>query len=164
MHKLSLACVAAALASGCAGGPDITGLYRMTSSASDGSGCGPGMTLTTPVYFQVVKQELLGLPFYSFKTCTSADPSTCQSGFGLLSQPIDNGWRGEVSVSSGDSTGCTLAYTVETAVETARSLRYERHTYSQGNVQGTACKPADATSRGTSMPCTAYVLLVGDKL
>ncbi|HZS41692.1 MAG TPA: hypothetical protein VFF06_32905 [Polyangia bacterium] len=166
MRKLLFACALApaALAAGCGDGIDITGMYAMTASQSDGAGCGPGTAQTTPAFFQVVKQELLGVPLFSFKTCTSADPSTCTLGFGLLSEPIANGWKGELSIASGDAASCSLGYTVETAVVMARSLRYERHVYSENNVQGTQCKSQDATSRGTSMPCTGYVLLVGDRL
>lgn len=44
------------------------------------------------------------------------------------------------------------------------SLHFERHNYSESNVQGVACTTQDAATRGAGMPCAGYELLVGNRV
>ena len=159
--------IAAVLLGGCGGavGGDQSGLYLMTASALDASGCGPGIAMTTPAYFRISDSQGPTVQFYDFDFCTSADASTCTPQFAMpLLEQIPHGWQGEEKAAGLNGTSCTLGYGVYTATLNGGMLHFERHNYSESNVQGVACTTQDAATRGTSMPCAGYELLAGSRV
>jgi hypothetical protein len=151
---------------GCSSNVDLTGMYQVSSEMLDPTGCGPGMAVTPPPpYVQISNQNFLGVTLVTLSTCTSSDPSTCSQA-GLLEEPIDNGWKGETSVSSGGGTSpCALTYILSTATLDGSTLTFEGSTYGDSVTLDTAsCTPKEATNRGTSMPCKNYMQITATKL
>jgi hypothetical protein len=145
---------------------DLTGVYRVDTNVAS-SPCGADQAvMTPPAFLKFAKEEFLGAEYFSMQTCTDAAGADCTGGglFGYsFPEPIDGGWRGVVTASSGTTT-CLLSYTEETALLTGTKLVVEITNYSEETAPGAACTTDEAEKRGTSMPCTDHEQFDATKL
>ncbi|MCC6996569.1 MAG: hypothetical protein IT370_18295 [Deltaproteobacteria bacterium] len=171
MRIAAIFVLVATLAAGCGDdGVDISGMYMATMESSDPDGCGPGAEPTPrTMFFQIKEDTFFGAKFYSLSKCTSQMVNSCTGG-GLfagapLSESISDGWKGKISVSSGDSTSCSLQYGEATATLINGTLRYESKKFGVSAMSGISdCSTDEAEKRGKSMPCDGYGLIVGSKV
>src|SRR5262245_36337669 len=121
MMKLSLC---ALLLAACGSDVAIEGMYQTTYETSNSVGCTEGPMMIQKPFFQIKKNEIFGQTIYTFELCDSMDPNTCTGALAgaVLSQPIDNGWRGAVSIASSSGGNCTLEYIVASAVLSGTKL------------------------------------------
>ena len=153
--------------SGCGSDADLTGVYLMTSHTENLSDCTvEGAAVDEPTYFALEKEDLFGQEYFSYSECTSAELTSCSGGglFGLIfSIAIDNGWRGEVSMSSGSGDPCHLSYGEHSAVfQDDDSLRIEARVWGEEvTVSEADCHYDEAEDRGKDMPCESFQVLVG---
>jgi hypothetical protein len=163
--------LAGVLGAGCGGDPlDISGVYRTTQHLLDPLGCGEGAPESEPPYFGLQKGKFIYVDYFDLQECTSAEHATCDPGFGLFFDFVeerDGGWYGELSYASGGSGSCTLGYTESFArseeVEDGRSLHItiEEHLEEDASLIGEACSSDEATARGKDMPCVSREALQG---
>lgn len=147
--RLAVAALPLVLAAACtetADGPDLVGVWRVTSHTDNPSGCTPGPAVTDPPYLEWHRETLFGQVYYQWAPC--ATPTTCDSTslFSLsYAKPISDGYEASIYTSSGDMTSCVLGATVSTAVVAADgTLTIEiRHSHKDG-VTGTACTTDEA--------------------
>jgi len=134
---------------------DLTGVYRVDADVG-ASPCGADQPLAMPPPFlKFAKEEFIGTEYYSMQTCSDQAATNCSGGglFGdSFAEPIDGGWRGVVTASSGDTTMCILSYTNQTAKLTGTMLVVDSETHSE-DTMGTECSPEEAERRNTKMPC-----------
>lgn len=143
--------------------PDILGMYETTEHLVNDEGCSGGATPDPDVpYFRIVEKELLGFTYYTREDCESADETTCSGGGGLLAEEISNGYEGEVSLSSGDTSSCTLAWITYTAVLDDDVLTFDTFNYSETG-PADPCDTSTAEDRGDSMPCVSYEHIAGTR-
>lgn len=139
-------------------GPDLTGMYRV-DVALGSMPCGDDQPLANiPPYLKFAKDEFLGQPYFKYDGCMDEAGTDCNSTGGLFSgffEPIDDGWMGVVTSSSGDTASCALTYFEQTAILKDLILVIDGASYSEtGPVS--ACEPEEAEKRNTEMPCTEH--------
>ena len=168
--KLAIALILTTTLTGCGGDVDLTGLYSVTSHRVNQTSCTvEGEAVTDPAYFRIEKDDLFGQKYFTYQECTSTDPATCSGGglFGVLfSVAIDNGWSGQVSMSSGTGDPCSLSYGEHSAVfQDDDSLRIEIRVWGEEvTVPEADCGYEEAEARGTDMPCTHFEVVVGQPI
>ncbi len=150
---------------------DLGGMYRLTYHTQNETDCTvEGSSVDEPAYFLMAEEELLGQKYYSLSECDSQDESTCSGGglfFGMIfSMPIDNGWKGEMSMSSGSGDPCALTYSEARAVfQEDDSLRVEVRAWGEEITVGEdECGYELAEERGTGMPCTNFEVMIGEDI
>lgn len=168
MRSFPALLILTALTVGCAGEVDIGGLYETTYHTRNTSDCsveGPAVT-DDPPYFLLELSDFLGQEFYSFSECTSASEEDC-SGFGIFgqsfSEPIDDGWRGEMSLATYSGDICTLTFAQGDAIlQDDGSLRIQWRSYSaEASLSNDDCTAEEAGDRGTELPCAGFEVLEG---
>jgi hypothetical protein len=166
---LAIAAVVAAgmTAAGCSSRVDISGLYEVTAHTLNEASCDTeGAPVDEPPYFSIEKDEFFGQTFYVYNDCTSPSPDDC-TGFGLFgrsfTQPISDGWKGQVSTSSGSGGQCYLSFRQMSAVfQPDGSLRIEdRMWQEQAELSEDRCDTDEAEARGSSMPCAHFEVISG---
>jgi hypothetical protein len=141
--------------------PDILGMYETTEQLVNGQGCSGGETPDPGVpYFRIVEEELLGFTYYTRENCESTDEATCAGGGGLLAEETSDGYQGNVSFSSGDTSNCTLGWITYTAELDGDVLTFETYNYSESG-PADPCDTSTAEDRGEDMPCVSYELIAG---
>jgi hypothetical protein len=84
----------------------------------------------------------------------------CGSGGGLFSgffEPIDDGWRGVVTSSSGSGGRCSLSYFEQTAILKSTMLTIDASRFSDTvDLPEDKCEPEEAEKRGDEMPCAEH--------
>ena len=154
---------------GCASpGPvDLTGMYRVDSDVGS-MPCGADQPIVpAPAYLKFAKMSFLGADFFQYDKCPDASGTNCTSGGGLFgggfSEPIDNGWRDQTTISSFGGS-CTLSYENGTAILTGTKLVIERSTYSDAPALTQAqCTTDEARKRGMTMPCSNHAHIEATK-
>lgn len=167
MNKLLALLVPVALSAGCTDEVDISGMYETTYHTRNTGDCdteGPAVT-DDPPYFQIEAAELFGQEYYTFRECSSSSADDC-TGFGFFGQsftePIDGGWRGEMTLSAYSGDICTLTYAHGQAVLVADTLEVEWRSYSgQVTLGEDDCLDADAAERQDELGCESYDVMVG---
>ncbi len=160
-HRLIATLMVLMAACGGDDSPNILGLYETTEHLVNGEGCSGGETPDPGVpYFRIVEDELLGFTYYTREDCADTSEGSCESAGGLLGEKIPDGYRGEVSFSSGDAASCSLGYITYSAVLDGDTLTFETYSY----VESGAIDPCDtdeALERGEDMPCESYEMIAG---
>lgn len=127
-------------------GPDLTGLWRVTSHTENTTGCTPGAAVTDPPYIQFSRETLFGQEYFQWAPCSA--PGTCEttSLFDLsYAKAIPGGYEAQIYVASGDATACSLGATVSTAiVADDGSLTIETRINTKDSITGTACTTDEA--------------------
>jgi hypothetical protein len=155
------------LLAACGSDVAIEGMYQTTYETSNPQGCTEGPMMIQKPFFQIKKNEFLGQTVYTFEFCDSMDATTCTGALAgaVLSQSIDNGWRGVVSIASGSAGNCTLEYIVSSAVLTGSKLHAELKQYSdQVMLTDAQCTADEAGKRGTSLPCKSFDVVEGTRV
>jgi hypothetical protein len=153
--------------SGCGSDVDLTGVYQVTRHTQNDSDCAvEGAAVDEPLYFSLAEEDLFGQEYFAYSECTSAEPSSCSGGglFGLIfSIAVDDGWRGEVSMSSGTGDPCMLSYGEHSAVfQDDDSMRIEMRMWGEEvTVSEADCDTDEAQDRGKDMACENYEVIVG---
>lgn len=147
---------------------DLSGIYRVTYHTQNQNDCSvEGAPVDEPAYFRMSEEELFGQTYFSMSECTSADEATCSGGglfLGMIfSMPIDDGWKGETSLSSGSGDPCALTYSEASAVfQDDDSLRIEIRAWGEEiTVAEGDCGYELAEDRGKSMPCQNFEVMAG---
>ena len=141
-------------------GPDLTGMYRVDVAVGS-MPCGADEPLASiPPYLKFAKDEFLGQPYFKYDGCQDEAGTDCGSTGGLFSgffEPIDNGWRGVVTSSSGSAGSCTLSYFEQTAVLKGLMLVIDGSSYRDTvDLPDAQCEPDEAEKRNTDMPCAEH--------
>jgi hypothetical protein len=148
---------------------DLTGVYRVDSAVGSDT-CETDEAIEFSPFVRFTEQELFGQPFFAYDGCADEAATECSSISGLLGgffEPIDGGWLGRASFSSGggDST-CSLGVTRQTAILTGATLTIEStsHEDEVPGLSASACSPEEAERREDEMPCTSHQLVGATKL
>jgi hypothetical protein len=157
----------AALAAGCSDDPiDLTGIYEVQSQVGS-SPCGADMPVMMPAAYLKFHKEKFFADYFAFDECTDAAGTDCESSGGVFSglfEPIDNGWRGVVTSSSGLGGRCVLSYTLDSALLNGSHLVVEHHRYTDQTDRPEAeCTTDKAEELGDTMPCEEHELIDAEK-
>ena len=104
--------------------------------------------------------------YFAVSECKDAEATMCSGGglFSGLFEPIDNGWRGVASTSSGLGGKCVLGYDETTAKLNGSHLVIESARYSDDTDRPEAdCTTDKAEALGKTMPCEAHELIDAEK-
>lgn len=158
------------LAIGCGSGEvDLTGIYAVTYHTLGDADCQvEGATATDPPYFRLQRESLFGVEVFTYSTCDGATDETCADSGGVLfglsfQQPVEDGWIGEVSASSGFGDPCLLTYSTSSALlQEDGTVRIVAKSYSEEvTVPEEQCGYELAEMKGSSMACSSHEVLVG---
>ncbi|MGE0400962.1 MAG: hypothetical protein AB7T06_29905 [Kofleriaceae bacterium] len=149
------------LLAGCDDELDLSGMYEVTSEV-ESAPCGADAPVTGEPFIKFTRSELFGTPIYNYERCNDAAGTDCAGSGGLfeaLTEPIDNGWLGHLTSSSGTETGgtCLLGLRETRATLNGSHLVIEEQTNEEEipYVEAT-CNTDEADRRGTDMPCTEH--------
>lgn len=150
------------------GGPDLTGMYRV-DAALGSSPCGVDQPLMMfPPYLKFAEDEFLGQKYFKYDGCTDEAGTDCDGTGGLFSgffEPIDDGWRGIVTTSSGSGGQCALGYFEQSAVLKGQQLVIEGNRYEDTvALPDDQCEPDEAERRGDEMPCAEHERIEATRL
>ncbi len=162
--------VALTLSLGACGGDDavdLTGVYRVDSSVGS-QPCGVDADVTVSPYLLFKKDEIFGQSYFAYEGCTDEAGTTCGSSgglFGGLFEPIDGGWRGVITSSSGSGGRCSLGYREETALLDGTVLAIEENNYGETvDLTEDKCDPDEAERRGDGMPCLEHARITATRI
>jgi hypothetical protein len=151
---------------------DLGGVYQVTSAVGSAP-CGTDEPIAFAPFVHFERRELAGSPFYAFDGCAEAQAANCTAVGGFIGgffEPIDDGWLGFASFSSGggDAGDCRLGVTEQTAIRDGATLTIEVRTF-EDTVEDLAaefCTPADAELRfaGTLLACVDHRRAVATKI
>ncbi len=166
MTSLSGGIALISLLAACGGDPDLTGMYQATYHTANDQDCTvEGPAVTEPPFFRFAEEEFFGQTYFQLSLCSGADEATCTgfAGSFLFAEPIDGGYRARYSSSSEGIDSCLLGYGVGTAVQEDDGVRVELRSYGEDvlGLTGDACSTDEAESRGESMPCESFEVMVG---
>jgi hypothetical protein len=150
------------LLAGCDDDVALEGMYEVTSDVAS-SPCGVDAPVPTSApYIKFTGSEFLGTPIYNYEGCMDAAGTDCEGTAGIfdaLTEPIDNGWRGLLTSSSGTEAGgsCLLGMRESRATLNGSHLLIEEQANEEEipYVEAT-CTTEEAERRGTDMPCTEH--------
>lgn len=150
---------------GCGDDPDLSGTYQVTSHTYSADDCAvEGAAVADPAFIRFEKDEFFGVELFSLSGCASAADSECSEPTMLampFSDPVDNGYRGEVSYSSSSPPDCSLGYLLGTARLEGDGVRVEMRRFAETlALPEAACDTDEAKDRGDSMPCDGYEVIV----
>jgi hypothetical protein len=171
MNKLPVLALALLLAA-CGGneGIDLAGMYQVVTHTRNDASCdAAGPADDEYPYFQIKKDSMLGSEFLLMDPCESELPASCEDGglfFALVfSIPVDDGWEGKASYSTGSGDPCTLTYQESSASMKDGTLTIEKRQWSEEvTVPEDQCDTEEADARGKSMPCTLYEVIEGNPI
>ncbi|MGE0548151.1 MAG: hypothetical protein AB7O24_10415 [Kofleriaceae bacterium] len=166
MNKL-LAC--AVVITGCGedlDGPDLSGVYQVTSAVESETDCNPLVPVVMPdPYFLLEPKELFGHTYFHHVVCPTADPASCEEygSVGPLDTGFDTGWEGGIGFSAGSEPPCTLGYSygIVTKID-EMSVQVEDRSYIAEDQP--TCDAEEATNRGTTMPCVGSTRWIGTRV
>ncbi|MBL9013107.1 MAG: hypothetical protein JNL83_02965 [Myxococcales bacterium] len=158
--------VLVALLAGCGDDPiDLSGTYQVQSHVGS-SPCGTDTPVTMPAaYLKLEKMNFIA-DYFDVAECKDAAGTDCQSGglFSGLFEPVDNGWRGVATTSSGLGGRCVLGYIEDTAILNGSHLVVEHHRYTDDTDRPESeCTTDKAEELGTSMPCEEHEKIEAEK-
>jgi len=150
------------------GGVDLTGVYRVDSAARS-EPCGmDAPDPAAPPFIRFAKDELFGAPYFSYEGCMDEAGTDCGGGIGIfggLFEPIDGGWRGVVTSSSGTGGTCILGYYEQTAILDGTTLVIEGNRYGETvELPEAQCEPEEAERRNDAMPCEEHTRVDATRL
>lgn len=168
MRLLPLALVSCVACGGGSGGIDLTGMYRVDVAVGS-MPCGTDTPLSSiSPFLRFAKDEFLGQDYFKYDGCNDEAGIDCGSAGGLFSgffEPIDDGWRGVVTSSSGSNGTCSLSYFEQTAVLKSTMLVIDGSSYRDTVALPDAqCEPDEAERRGKDMPCAEHEHIEATKL
>jgi hypothetical protein len=164
--------IAIALLALAACGPDdvdLTGVYRV-DSAIGSAPCGTDATIEFAAFVKFSKMELFGQEYFSYDGCADDTATECSSIGGLIGgffEPIDDGWLGRSSFSSGGGGDiCLLGIGRQTALLKGNGLTIEvsGHEEEVPGLTTDECSPDEAEQRGEAMPCVSHSLIEATKI
>ncbi len=152
---------------GCGDDPiDLTGIYQVQSQVGS-MPCGADMPVMMPAAYLKFHKENFFADYFTFDECKDAAATDCTPSGGLFSglfEPIDNGWRGIASSSSGQGGRCVLSYNFDTAILNGSHLVVEHHQYVDDTDRPEAeCTTDKAEALGDKMPCEEHELIDAEK-
>lgn len=150
---------------------DLTGVYRVESAVGSET-CGVDEAIEFAPFVRFTEQEIFGQPFFAYDGCTDDTATQCSAIGGLLGgffEPIDGGWLGRSSFSSGGGEGsiCSLGVSRQTAILEGGALTIETTNHQDDVDEGLSvedCSPEEAERRETEMPCTGHTLVQATRL
>jgi hypothetical protein len=139
---------------------DLTGLYRVDSDvASTGTCMNEQAVANPPVALKFAQGSLFGAEYFYYEECEDLTGSNC-AGSGLFgnsfAEPIDGGWRGVITATSGIAPNCTISFTEQTATLHGNVIIVESSTHGAGVTTEAECSTDEAEKRNTAMPCTGH--------
>jgi len=139
---------------------DLTGIYQVNTDVGS-SPCGADQPVPmAPAYLHFTQMDVFGQKYYAYDGCMDAAATMCDGSGGLFTgftEPITNGWKGELTASSGGGGTCALTYAVRTAVFTKPQIAIEINEYSDTvMIPDAQCTTDEAKKRGTTMPCQMH--------
>lgn len=153
----------------CSDNVDLTGVYRVDRAVGSAP-CGTDEPIEFAAVVKFEEMELFGQEYFAYSGCTDESATECTSIGGLFEgffEPIDDGWLGRSSFSSGGGgSECLLGITRQTAILKGSALTIEA-TDREESVPGLteeACSPDTAEQRGDAMPCVRHELVEATKL
>jgi hypothetical protein len=153
------------LAVGC-GGPDLEGLYQVTSQVVAEDGCANEIPVTDgDPYFRIVKTDFLGADIHSPQSCETTDPESCSSlGFlAFLADEIDDGYAGQTASASGSNGQCLLGFLHYQATLDGDTVTFVAEQYGE-EISSATCDADQAAARGRAMPCLTKQVIVGTRV
>jgi hypothetical protein len=168
MGKLRLLVIASALAACGDDGVDLRGTYRVDLAVGSAP-CGDDQRLdTVAAFLRFNREDLFGSPYYTYDGCTDEAGTDCSSMGGLFGgfyEPIDDGWLGVITSSSGSGGSCLLNYLEQTATLEGEVLSIEVNEYrDEVELPDEMCQPEEAEARGDSMPCVEHTHIDATRL
>lgn len=155
----------AALA-GCDDSVDLGGTYEVQSHVGSAP-CGSDVPVMMPAkYLKLEKMKFLTADFFSLSECDDAVGTNCSGGglFSGLFEPIDDGWQGVATTSSGTGGRCVLGYAKTTALLHGSHLVVESARYSDDTDRPESeCTTDKAEELGDKMPCEEHELIDAEK-
>jgi len=148
-----------AVLAGCGDDPvDLSGTYEVQSHVAS-TPCGTDVPVMMPaLYLKLEKMNFIA-DYFDVAECKDAAATDCQPG-GLLSglfEPIDGGWRGVATTSSGVGGSCILGYLETTAKLNGSHLVVESTQYRDSSGRPEAeCTTDKAEELGKKMPCAEH--------
>lgn len=139
---------------------DLTGMYRVDAAVGS-MPCGVDTPLSgVPPFLKFAKDEFLGQSYFKYDACMDEAGTDCGASGGLFSgffEPIDDGWRGVVTSSSGSGGRCALSYFEQTAILKRDILVIDGASYRDTvDLPDDKCEPDEAETRGKDMPCVEH--------
>lgn len=154
----------------CGGGDgiDLSGMYRV-DVAVGAMPCGEDTPLPSiPPFLKFAPDEFLGQKYYKYDGCMDEAGTDCAATGGLFTgffEPIDDGWRGVVTSSSGSGGSCSLSYFDQTAILKQTALVIDGSSFREVvDLPEDKCDPDEAERRGDSMPCAEHERIEATKL
>jgi hypothetical protein len=158
-----------ALLAGCDDDVDLSGMYEITSEV-ESMPCGADAPVTGGAPFlKFTKSEFFGTTIFNYERCMDAGGTDCEGSSGIfdaLTEPIDGGYLGRLTSSSGTEQGgtCLLALRETRATLAGSRLVIEE----QANEEeipyvDATCTTDEAERRGTDMPCTEHYRIEASK-
>lgn len=151
----------AVLLAGCNDDVELEGMYEVTAEG-ESSPCGADTPVTGAPFLKFTRGEFFGATIYNYERCMDAAGVDCEGSGGLfeaLTEPIDNGWLGHLTSSSGTEAGgtCLLGVRETRATLNGNHLVIERQANEEEipYVEAT-CTTDEADRRGAEMPCTEH--------
>jgi hypothetical protein len=161
------ALIALVLVAGCSDDPvDLTGIYEVQTHVGS-SPCGNDVAVVMPVAFLKFHKEKFIADYFAFDECKDAAGTDCPVGGGLFSglfEPIDDGWKGVATTSSGSGGRCILGFLETTAKLNGSHMVVESVRHSDDTDRPDAdCTTDKAEELGKSMPCEEHERLDAEK-
>ena len=147
---------------------DLTGVYQVDTAVGS-MPCGTDLDIEFADFIKFSKMDLFGIDYFGYDDCTDAAGTDCtpSDSFGFL-EPLDDGWLGRSSSSSGGgSAPCELSVVRQTAIlRSDRTLEIEvtGHEEEVLGLSAEECSPETAEERGDAMPCVRHELVQATKL
>lgn len=168
-----LAGLAVVVMSGCSGSgpPDIRGMWQVATHTENTSACdAEGPAVVDPPYINFVRESFFGQSWLTYESCDDPAGTSCTGG-GLFSiayfDEIEDGYRAEVTSSSGSGTSCSLSYVESTAiVQEDGSLRIETRSKSETITVASSdeCTIDEARARKATMPCRNFEVITATRV
>ncbi len=158
-----------ALGVGCSDDVDLTGIYHVDRAVGS-EPCGTDTTIEFAPFVRFSQMEFLGQDFFAYEGCADESATECSSIGGLTGgffEPIDDGWLGRSSFSSGGGDLiCLLGTSRQTAILDGSTLVIESidHQEEVPGLTAEQCSPDEAEQRGDAMPCVSHSIVEATRL
>ena len=160
------ALVLAVLLAGCSDDPvDLSGIYEVQTHVRSVP-CGNDMPVMMPAAYLKLEKMNFFADYFDVAECKDAAATMCTPG-GLTSglfEPIDGGWRGVATTSSGLGGSCILGYLETTAKLNGSHLVVESTQYRDNTGRPEMeCTTDKAEELGKKMPCAEHEQIEAEK-
>jgi hypothetical protein len=137
---------------------DLTGVYAVDSAVGS-EPCGDDAAIAYDAFVKFEHTDAFGVEVFVYASCTDEAAATCDAKPGAFAEPIDNGWLGVVTASSGGGgVDCVLGYSEQRATLSGSALVIELSAYVEhvSGLSSDECHPDEAGRRNTAMPCVEH--------